>query len=87
MQKSPGLEGPLLTQCLARIRYFHKIRNAQPDQLQEFLKSDVIHDFNDIDVDMYNPTGFQYKKNDNCILFYRTVFDNETEFPVISECI
>ena len=21
------------------------------------------------------------------ILFYRTVFDNETEFPVISECI
>ena len=26
------------------------------------------------------------KKNENSILFCRTVFDNETEFPVISEC-
>ena len=64
-----------------------KIRNVQPDQLQEFLKSDVIHDFNDIDVAKHCPAGFQYKKNENFILFHGTVFDNETEFPVISECI
>ena len=76
----------LPTKC-PQLRNSPKIRHVQPDQLQEFLKSDAIHDFNDIDVAKHWPAGFQYKKNEISILFYRTVFDNETELPVISECI
>ena len=81
LEKARRRPSVLPTKC-PQLRNPPKIRNVQPDQLQEFLKSDVIHDFNDIDVAKHCPTGFQYKNNS--ILFYRKVFDNETEFPVIT---
>jgi hypothetical protein len=67
-----------------------KVRNIQPDELQQFIAADVIKDFSDIDpIDLINNVlpGFQFKKNDESIVFYKLNFDVDTHFPVIQECI
>ncbi len=33
------------------------------------------------------PSGFEFKKHEDYILIYRIVFDIETHFPSIKECI
>ena len=69
------------------IRKPHKIRNIEHDQLSGFNKSDLINELKDIDGVKHCPAGFQFKRNENSIIFYRTVFDEKTDFPSICECI
>ena len=57
----------LPTQC-PKLRNPPIVCNIQSDQLQELLKSDVIHDFNDIDVTNHCPAGFQRMKILVCLI-------------------
>ena len=64
-----------------------KQRNVLPDEIQNFIDRDVILKFQDIDVQNHCPQGFQFCKTDKSIMFYRTEFNPETDFPFIAECI
>ena len=81
---------PSMCQTPSEPRKPPKVRNIQPDELQQFTAADVIKDFTDIDpTALINSflSGFQFKKNDNSIVFYRISFDDDTQFPVIQESI
>ena len=69
------------------IRKPPKIHNIEHDQLNDFNKSNLINELKDIDGVKHCPDGFQFKRNENSIIFYRTVFDEKTDFPFICECI
>ena len=61
--------------------------NVQPDRMPEFHTNDLIHSIEDLDPVKHRPPGYEFKKCTNSVLFYRTVFDKDTEFPTVSECI
>lgn len=82
-----AMKRPSLLPNISALRNPPKIRNIQPDQKQEFFSKDLIHSIEDIDPVKHCPPGFEFKKCSSSILFYRTVFDEETEFPTVSECI
>ena len=77
---------PSLLPNLNPIRKNPRIRNILPDQAPDFFQSDTIRSFKDIDA-KHCPPGYQIKMNENNIVFYRLVFDPETDFPSIHECI
>ena len=64
-----------------------KIRNVLPDQMNDFTASDTITDLKDIDTVKHCPPGFQCKRDEDHVLFYKLIFDKETDFPVVQECI
>ena len=45
----------------------------------------VIHDVSELE--KFTPVGFECRRVDNSILFYRIVFDEKTQFPSILESI
>ena len=45
----------------------------------------IIHDVSELE--KYTPIGFECRRVDNSILFYRLVFDEKTQFPTILESI
>ena len=51
-----------------------------------FQQRDVIRTFQDLN-EFIAPAGFQFKEIDDCILYFRLVFDDETKFPKILESI
>ena len=61
----------------------------QPDELKDFLSADTIQDFNRLEEIKFFLNGFELKKKkmEDHILIYRIVFDPETHFPSIKECI
>ena len=63
-----------------------KIRNIEPDQMQDFLNMDKIESFADIDIQKHCPPGYSSKKEENSIIFYMTASD-ELGFPRISRSI
>ena len=63
-----------------------KQRQTEKDELQDFLSTDTITDFTQLTVKCF-PSGFEFKKHEDYILIYRVVFDIETYFPSIKECI
>ena len=63
-------------------------RNVHPDQLTDFLDSDIIRVFSDVNPDSDCPPGFTYQlQAGSAIVFYRLVFHPVTSFPEIQECI
>ena len=62
-----------------------KIRNVEPDQLPEFHREDRFSTFEDIGV-KHCLSGFQVRKTENSITFYKTEFD-EKNFPAVSQAI
>ena len=63
-----------------------KERRIEKDELQDFLSTDTITDFTQLTAIFY-PSSFEFKKQEDYILIYRIVFDIETHFPSIKECI
>ena len=63
-----------------------KQRRIEKDELQDFLSTDTMTDFTQLTV-KYCPSDFEFKKHEDYILIYRIVFDIETHFPSIKECI
>ena len=63
-----------------------KQQRVEKDELQDFLSTDTITDFTQLTAKCC-PSGFEFKKHENYILIYRIVFDTETHFPSIKECI
>ena len=61
-----------------------KQRRIEKDELRDFLSTDTITDFTQLTAKCC-PSGFEFKKH--YILIYRIVFDVETHFPSIKECI
>ena len=64
-----------------------KIRSILPDQLKEFSDIDKIRTHEEIDPIKHCPQGYEGKKKDSSIVFYRTIFDEITGFPTISAAI
>ena len=62
-----------------------KIRNVEPDQLPEFHREDRISTFEDIGA-KHCLSGFQVRKTENSIIFYKTEID-EKNFPTVSQAI
>ena len=60
-------------------------RWIEKDELQDFLSTDTIMDFNQLTAKC--PSGFEFKKHEDYILIYRILFDIETHFPSMKECI
>ena len=69
------------------IRKPPKIRNILPDQIKDFYSQDKIRAYEDIDPVRHCPQGYEAKKHESSILFYRTVFEETTGFPSISAAI
>ena len=46
----------------------------------------MVRTFQDLK-DAITPAGFQFKKLDNCALYFHLVFDDEAKFPSILELI
>ena len=63
-----------------------KQRRIEKDELQDFLSTDTITDVTQLTAKCC-PSGFEFKKHEDYILIYRIVFDIETHFPSIKECI
>ena len=63
-----------------------KQRRIEKDELQDFLSTDTIADFTQLTVKCC-PSDFEFKKHVDYILIYRIVFDIETHFASIKECV
>ena len=61
-----------------------KQRRIEKDE--DFLSTDTITDFTQSTAKCC-PSGFEFKKHEDYILIHRRVFDIETHFPSIKECI
>ena len=81
------MKRPSLLPNVPALRKPSKLRNVQPDQMPEFHTNDLIHRIADLDPVKHCPPGYEFKKCTNSVLFYGTVFDKDTEFPTVSECI
>ena len=55
-------------------------KRSFPDELSTFQQRDRIRTFQDLN-ESIAPAGFQFKELDNCVLYFRLVFDDETKFP------
>lgn len=67
-------------------RKLPKQRGIYKDELQDFNKQDIIHDFSKLGADQA-PPGFLTRKADDCIIYYRLEFDEKTNFPHVFESI
>ena len=59
----------------------------QPDELQDFISADTRKDFNHLEEEKFCLNSFKQKNPENYILIYRIIFEPETLFPSIKECI
>jgi len=67
-------------------RKLPKKRAYQEDEMEKFKKIDKINHFDDINKEN-GPGNFQFKKNENCIIFFHLKYDDDTGFPKIFESI
>ena len=63
-----------------------KQRDLQEDELDDFYKLDMLHDFAQLGEE-HAPVGFQANKGDDSIVNYRLEFDEKTKFPRVFESI
>ena len=63
-----------------------KTRLYREDQIGSFRDNDVISNFEEL-TDKHCPSGFQYEKTDNCVVYYNLKFDDETSFPKVLAAI
>ena len=62
-------------------RKLPKQRGILPDELQEFNKQDIIHDLSELGEE-HAPQGFQTRKSNDCIVYYRMEFDQKQTFAL-----
>ena len=62
-------------------------RLFQEDEMPQFSQAvdPIIHDVSELE--KYTPAGFECRRVEDSILFYRLVFDEKTQFPTILESI
>lgn len=87
IQDDEAMKRPAEFPEIHELRKPPKIRNILPDQMEEFSDMDKISSLDDIDPVKSCPQGYEAKKNDSSVVFYRTVFDATTGFPSISAAI
>ena len=81
-----ALKRPSSLQISAVPRKAAKVRIFQNDEIEEFKKQDIIHNFQDLS-ERNAPRGYQCEKNENFIIFYHIVSNQTTGFPQIEEAI
>ena len=64
-----------------------KIRSIEEDQISDFNERDVIRNFKFIDTVKHQHEGYWAKVNSSSLLFYRTVLEEESDFPSVSAAI
>ena len=84
IQSTAASKRPASLPPVTELRKPPKIRNVLPDEKPEFDDQDLIRCFNNIDIVKHFPTGYQGKKNESSLLFYRTDFNEKSGFPSIS---
>ena len=67
-------------------RKLPKVRGVYPDELNEFNKKDILHEFKDLGEE-HAPAGFLTRKAPDCIVFFRLEYDEKTNFPQVFESI
>ena len=81
-----AMKRPSTLPDLSTPRKAPKIRNIEPDQMQEFMAKDKLESFADIDVTKHCPPGYSSKINDDSIVFYTISYD-ELGLPSVNRCI
>ena len=67
-------------------RKLPKKRDFSIDEMQDFKENDNISTFEELN-EKHSPTGFQFRKTDDCVLYYNLQFEEKTSFPKVLECI
>ena len=63
-----------------------KKRDFSIDEMQDFKENDTIFSFEELN-EKHSPPGFQFRKTDDCVLYYNLQFDEKTSFPKVLGCI
>ena len=53
--------------------------------MQDFKENDTIFSFEELN-EKHSPPGFQFRKTDDCVLYYNLQFDEKMLFPKVLEC-
>jgi len=61
-------------------------RIFQDDQLDSFKRKDIVKSIDDLD-HCSSPPGFEFRRFENSVLYYRIHFDETSDFPTILESI
>ena len=80
------LSKPSFLPTLTGFRKSPKPRIYQPDQLDNFVEKDKIHNIEDI-TEKHCPSGYTWHKTKDFILLYVLLFDDCSGFPTICEAI
>ena len=64
-----------------------KVRNVQPDELEDFSIADSIRKLDYIDWFTHCLNGYECKRTKESMVFYRVIFNEETSFPSVCEVI
>ena len=67
-------------------RKLPKKRDFSIDEMQDFKENGTIFSFEELN-EKHSPPGFQFRKTDDCVLYYNLQFDEKTSFPNGFECI
>ena len=67
-------------------RKLPKKRDFSIDEMQDFKENDTIFSFVELN-EKHSPPGFQFRKTDDCVLYYNLQFDEKTSFPKVLECV
>ena len=62
------------------------IKHFSIDEMQDFKENDTISSFEELN-EKHSPPGFQFRKTDDCVLYYNLQFDEKTSFPKVLEYI
>ena len=87
IQSTIARKRPSSLLAMSEMRGPPKIRNIEEDQISDFNERDVIKNFKSIDPVKHRPKGYEAKVNSSSLLFYRTVFNEETDFPSVGAAI
>ena len=61
-------------------------RIFQDDQLDSLKRKDIVKSIDDLD-HCSSPPGFEFRRFENSVLYYRIHFDETSDFPTILESI
>ena len=54
----------------------------QEDELEKYLEQDIIRSFDDF-TEARCPPNYQFSKRDDCVIYYKLIFDEITSFPKV----
>ena len=82
IHSSEALKRPSAVQTPVVSRKRPKIRVYQDDELQRFRDQDIISGFDDLDANRC-PPGYEFKKMDDSVIYYKLEFDAVSSFPKV----